>query len=213
MTPTSRWLRRAGFVLAVVTLHVLAVVPLHDPAQLRDAVLTVSPDLLLLAAVAVIGGAAGRPGLVAHLAAALLLLATFLRVADVVTLTAFGKEFELADFGRVWPIFDAWANKAGAFQRWAWGIGMLLALALLHWLVARAFRVVARTAAQPRGAAAWLVALQALVLAGVLCPHRAFQPSPLRMLVAVSVDALREWLDPGSVLGPVRAEITAAAQR
>lgn len=213
MIPSWSWRRAVGFVLALVWLHTLAVVPLHDPGLWADAARALPPDLLLLLAVAVIGGAAGWPKMVGHLAALGMLLSTFTRVCEVVSVLAFNKAFELGDLSMLWAVFDAWANKAAAWERWVWGIGFALGACLLHWLTARAFRVVARTAAAPRVAGLWLFVLQALVLLGLACPQRPFERSPLQTLASKTWDALRFLQDSDAVLAPMRREIAAGKQR
>lgn len=213
MNDSRSWRRPVGFVLAVAWLHTLAVLPLHDPGLWGDAARALPPDLLLLLATSVIGGAAGRPKLTSHLVALGMLASTFARVCEVVSVMAFGKSFELEDIARLWAIFDAWANKAQAWERWSWGIGFAVLVCVLHWTTARAFRVVAKTAQGRRTAAAWLVTLQAMVLLGLLCPQRPFSRSPLRMLGAKTLSALRYWHDPDAVLRPLRERIAAGERR
>jgi len=213
VNPTWSWRRLVGFVLAVAWLHTLAVLPLHDPGQWADAACALPPDLLLLLALAVIGGAAGRPKWTGHLVAVGMLLSTFTRVCQVISVLAFGKAFELEDVPRLWAVFDAWANKAQAWERWTYGLGLLLLVLLLYWVTSRAFRTIARSAARPRAAAAWLCLLQALVLLGLLCPQRPFDRSPLRILATKAWAGLRFLSDPETVLAPMREQVAAGERR
>ncbi|MFN3243309.1 MAG: hypothetical protein ACE37K_17540 [Planctomycetota bacterium] len=213
MNPTWSWRRVVGLVLALAWLHTLAVLPLHDPALWATAATALPPDLLLLLAVAVIGGAAGWPKRIAHVAAFGMLVSTFSRVCEVVSVLAFQKAFELADLPRLHGLFDAWANKAPTWERWAWGGALVALVVVLLWVTSRAFRAVARTAMRPRVAGCWLFVLQALVLLGLLCPQRPFEPSPLRLLAGRSWDALRLWIDRDAVLAPLRLEIAAGERR
>ena len=97
MTQAPRWRRIVGFALASVWLHALAVVPLHAPEFYLVAADEVPVDLLLVLAVAVIGAAGGWPRLGAAVGALGLMLSAFSRACDVVSVLAFGKDFELAD--------------------------------------------------------------------------------------------------------------------
>lgn len=213
MTQAPRWRRIVGFALASVWLHALAVVPLHAPELYLVAADEVPVDLLLVLAVAVIGAAGGWPRLGAAVGALGLMLSAFSRACDVVSVLAFGKDFELADLGQLWAIFLAWSDKAAVWERWLSLGVILLTVTLVYWLTVRALRAVTRSAHRPAVGACWLMAMQALVLAALACPYRPFSRSPLISLGRTTVDGLRSWADAEAALRPMTAAIRGGERR
>lgn len=213
MNRSPRWRRVAGLVLAFAWLHALAVVPLHAPALYGVAACELPVDLLAVLAVAVVGAAAGRPRLASALAALGLMLSTFARACDVVSVLAFGKDFELADLGQLWAIFLAWSDSAAVWARWLALSAILFVVALVYWVTARALRALTGPASRPVVGACWLVLLQLSVLAALACPQRPFSASPLASFARTSIEAARSWLDPEAALRPMRAAVAEGARR
>jgi len=213
VTGAARWRQRVGFVLAFAWLHALAVVPLHAPELYALAACEVPIDLLLVFAVAVVGAAAGWPRLAAAVGAGCLMLSAFSRLCEVVSALAFHKDFELVDIGQLWAIFLAWSDKAAVWERWL-SLGVILvSVVCLAWLTARSLRAVTRGAAHAVVGCCWLVALQLVVLAALVCPQRPFSRSPLATFASVVADGVRGWLDPEARRAPLRDAVAAAARR
>lgn len=211
----------AGVVLGAAVLHVATAVPV--PFRLEPfaaAVSRLSPDVCLVAALALVGRSAGRPRLLAHAGAALLLLLALFRTAVVLVRLAFEREFELADLP--WLVPSAWHFCLGdlpPWQQWAAGAVVVTVLAALQWLLARALAAVAVVAATARGAVAALATLQAAVLAAFV--GTAIAPTgrtwcrefDAAAFAAEAVRSVRVWLDPAVVEEPIRARIAAGHER
>lgn len=210
----SRWQQVLGFVIAITWLHAVAVVPLlYDSSQWPDSLRAIQPDLLLLLGVAVIGGAAGRPKLLAHVSAALLLLSICVRLAMVIVRTNFQRDFELGDFMLFSGLYHALTNAAEPWQCWCGSIAALLAIWLVHWLTARAFHAVAMPAKRPTFACVWIVVIQLAMVVGAIWPAAPLHRSVLVPFADCIASAVRYALDPGSVLDPIRRRIDAGARR
>ncbi|MFK7740534.1 MAG: sulfatase-like hydrolase/transferase, partial [Planctomycetota bacterium] len=167
----------------------------------------------LLVGLAIVGGAAGVPKRVSHVAALGLLASTVVRAAEVICRLGFGKKFEIEDFGHMWGLFHAWANTAEVWHRWLYGALLVLSVALIYWLTARAFRCVSQTARSTATAGAWLVVLQALVLFGLVHPNQPFAASPLRLLSAELVRTVQYLFDPDAAMRRIRKHVEEGRER
>ena len=173
----------------------------------------VPTDLVAALAIAVMGGAFGWPKSVAHVAALTLMLSTFARSCELVSVLAFGKEFELEDLAQLRAIFGAWANKASSWERWLLLTIVVAVCAGAHWVTSRAFRVVSCSAKRRRAAAAWMALLSALVALELFSSQQLLGRSPLAGFAAKTAQAIRRWGDPEAVLKPMRQEIAAGERR
>jgi hypothetical protein len=210
----SKCWRVLGLLMAILWLHALSVVPLlYDSSRWPEQLRAVQPDLLWLLLVAVIGSAARRPKLAAHVAAAALWLTLLLRLAIVIVRTNFQRGFELTDLQLVGGLYHALTNALSLLQCWLGGAAALLVAALLHWLTARAFRVVAKTAQCELPAAIWITSLQVAVVLAATWPAMPLHNSVLVRLVDSVVSAARDWLSPESVLAPIEARVAAGTKR
>lgn len=202
---------------ALALLHVVSLAPLpwerHETWQILA---RPSPDLAALLGVAVLGAAAGRPRVGAHVGAVLLLAAVLFRNAEfyvqLLLDRALDLKFDVAEVAGVVHLLThdtvpQWLALAGA------GLTLLLLELLLAWAFAR----VARPAQSGRGAVLLALALQALVLTDVVrasCDRDAgswWHGSALVPLATELRHAATYWLDPESVDGPLRARLTEAA--
>ena len=141
------------------------------------------------------------------------MLSAFSRLCEVVSVLAFGKDFEMADLRQLWAIFLAWSDKAAAWERWLSLVGIIVTVVIVYWLTARSLRAVARGASRPLAGACWLVALQALILAALACPQRPFSRSPLVSFARTAFEGVRGWVDPDTALQSMQRAVAAGERR
>jgi hypothetical protein len=200
--------------LAIAWLHALSVVPiLYDHSQWPDALRAVQPDLVVLLFIAVIGSATRRPKFASHLAAMLLLLGLVTRLTIVIVRTNFQRDFELSDFLLFEGLYHAFTNTAEAWQCWLGGAVTVVAIGLLQWLSARAFRIVATACRRQVPAAAIVVSLQLAVMFTAIWPTAPLHHSMLLQLADSTTSAVRFWLSPQSVLAPIEQRIAIGEKR
>ncbi|MBX3463693.1 MAG: sulfatase-like hydrolase/transferase [Planctomycetes bacterium] len=215
----SRLGKAAVWLLALGLLHLVAILPLpFTAADPWRPARTLSPDLAGLLGLAVLGAASGRARGFAHAAAVLLLAAALFRSAAVYLHLLLDRRLDLKFDALELPGLLHLLTQDGAWPTWAAGIAIGLAVLATHCLLAWAFAVVAAPARRPRGAMVLLVALQALVLAGVARQSLASRPEPLwheSMLwpLAGQVgDAIDYWRHPAAVDDPIRARFAGSAR-
>jgi hypothetical protein len=192
----SRTRDALALLLGLSILHLVATLqfPVEGPRVLADAA-RLSPDLLVLLAIAVCGGALGRPWLFAHLAALGLLVCLLFRLACRAARDD-GRAFELADVRRLPDTVRLWLHGEPGPAAELELVVAVLALAAAQLLLAWAFARVARTA-RDGAAIAWACGLQAVVVAGLACTslhpgtRTPWQQSSLGGIVAEIVCAAR----------------------
>lgn len=202
------------FALAIAWLHALSVVPmLYDHSEWPEALSAVQPDLLALLLLAGLGASWRRPKLAAHLAAVVLLVSLATRLTIVVVRTNFQRDFELSDFLLFGGLYHALTNAMAAWQCWLAGAGVLLLVALLHWLTARAFRAASKPCQRLAPPTTRVLRLQLallLVAAWLTAPlHR----SVMLQLGSAASSAVQFWLNPQHVLDPIAQRIAAGEKR
>lgn len=207
----KRWLGLLVLPLAIAWLHVVATWPVVGGAERVASELSRVPaDLLLLLAIAVIGGAARWPRLVAVACTLLLVVGLATRTGNDVTQAGQGRPLVYDDLGLLRHVFDQWWDSLGdAKARWltvSAHLARLLAVLVATWF---AFVAVARRVGARRAEPA-LLALQAAALVGWLgCAQspafaRGWRGSDLLAFADLFVDAAARALDPSVVEADVR---------
>ncbi len=205
----SRWRRLLGLIAGIVFLQAVACVPWHEPNAWASAMLHVPADLLVIAAVAVVGALAGWRHLTAHAGAFVLVVATVMRQGLEVLPKVFMRPFELADFGQVPGLVHLLTvNKTtGELVLLCSVVGG--ALLVGYWLAARSLAAIGACALDLRRHAAVLVVVQALLLAAWFAPSSVWQSSALLQVAELAVGDARIALDPEPEESRLRARIDA----
>jgi hypothetical protein len=207
------------FVLHLVLLQVLAT--LDAPftlASLGSCASLLSPDLIGLLAIVVLGSAMGQPRRWAHVAAFVLLVSILFRVAQAQILIQLEREFELADVLRLPAFLHLWLDKDPEPVRVCKVTVLAVALCGTQLLLAWAFSYVARPARRTRGAIAWATALQGLVIAGLVNGSSGtavplWHVSSLGELASQTARTIEIALDADAVDDPIRSRIAEAAEK
>jgi hypothetical protein len=207
------------FVLHLVLLQVVAT--LDSPFTLADlgaCASALSPDLLGLLAIAVLGSAMGQPRRWAHVAAIVLLVSILFRVAQAMILTHYERAFELADVLSLPALLHWWLDDDTQLGRVCKIAGLAVSLCGAQLLFAWAFAYVARPARRTRGAIVWAVALQGIVVAALVNGSSGaavplWRVSSLGELASETVRTIEIALDPDAVDDPIRTRIAEAAEK
>ena len=215
----KRWPRILGLTLALLWIQAIAALE-HPVSRVpQEMFAAFSADAVLLLAFVVIGCAAGRPKLFAHVAAWLLVLSSIFRTASAVVLVLYDRTFQLADCELFYALFFIWLKDEPQAVRIAWTIGVIVVPLAVVLVTARAFRAVAVACARPRRAAALLVTGLVLALGGwALAAARPsgetwWRSSSLLQLGREVVRSTRAWIDPDTLLEPIRENIAAGTRR
>lgn len=214
-----RLLRVLLWVVALAALHFVSLVPLPftrgNPGQTLQ---HLSPDLVALLALALLGAAIGRGRLFAHLAAIVLLVSVLHRTASVFVAMMLERKLDLTSDLMQLPAVLHLVTQDGAVPPWLVAVGAALALLVIELLLAAAFRRVARPGVSPRGVVWMAACLQGLVLADVVrssCDRSAassWHRSAALALARDVGDTIRYWWNPDAIDGPIRARIEAGAK-
>lgn len=205
--------------LAFALLHAAATAPIvFSWPHFVDDAQRLSPDLLVIVALVLGLGAAGRPRTAAALGAFGLLLWSVLRAALVLVPKNLEREFEFSDVQRVPALWHLFLHDETAGRQVATiALGALLlvvAYVVAFWCFAR----IARVGTSPRSV---LVAgvLQALVIATIVraswspSASSAWHPSVAVALAPKAWTALRNTIDPSRVDDPIRAHLAEGRER
>ena len=207
------------FVLHLVLLQVVATLDVPFTLESVGACASlVSPDLIGLLAIAVLGSAMGQPRRWAHVASFVLLVSILFRVAQAMFLTQLEREFELADVLSLPALLHLWFGDDTQLVRVCKIAELAVGLCGAQLLLAWAFSYVARPARRTRGAIAWAAALQGLVIAGLVNGSAGaavplWHVSSLGELATETVRTIEVALDPDAVDDPIRSRIAEAAEK
>jgi len=218
-----RWLRLLILPIAFAWLHALATWPVFGGwSRFSQELLRIPADLVLLVALAVVGGAARWPRLVSWVCAALLVVGLLARAGEAMAQAGFGQALTFDHLTLLKPLARQWWDSVPPDDRW-WTVALHAGrFALLLTATYFAFGAIARRANGRRTTALVLAALQVLAVVGFvsvsLSPglDRRWRSSDLLAFADVFVDEAAKRIDPSAIEASIRraqSRMAAAPQR
>jgi hypothetical protein len=207
-----------AWLVAIAVLHVASIAPLpftgNEPGP---ALCRLSPDVVLLLAIAALGASIGRSRVLAHLAALLLLAGMLYRSAAFYVGALLDRRLDLTFDVMEAPAVVHLLTHDSRIEPWMVVVGAVLAMVVAQLLLAWAFASAARPARTTRGAVLLLALLQAVVLVDVVRCSReprsesSWHPSALLALAGDVCASAGYWLDPAVFDGPIRERLADTA--